>query len=103
MMVSRRQRFALRLLLGLGLLLPFVPSGTADEPVHESSGEPITFNKHIARILWENCTNCHRSGEVGPFSLLTYQDAVKREVSQGDHARSSDAALEARAEPGWLS
>jgi hypothetical protein len=43
------------------------------------AAEPeITFNKHIAPIVWKNCAGCHRPGEVGPFSLLTYKDAAKR-------------------------
>jgi mono/diheme cytochrome c family protein len=37
-----------------------------------------TYTKHIAPILWNNCAGCHRPGEIGPFSLLTYQDAAKR-------------------------
>lgn len=82
MVVSRQQRLALRLLFGLGLFSLCIPTGTAAEPESESApasiGGPITFCKHIAPILWENCTSCHRPGEVGPFSLLTYQDAVKR-------------------------
>jgi hypothetical protein len=28
--------------------------------------------------LWQNCAGCHRPGEVGPFSLLDYEDAAKR-------------------------
>ena len=44
-----------------------------DEP-----GETITFTKHIAPILWQNLRRCHRPGEVGPFSLLTYRDAARR-------------------------
>jgi hypothetical protein len=40
--------------------------------------ESPTFNKDIAPILWKNCAGCHRPGEVGPFPLLTYKDAVKR-------------------------
>ena len=40
--------------------------------------EPVTFTRHVAPILWKNCASCHRPGEVGPFSLLTYQDAAKR-------------------------
>ncbi|MDR3635950.1 MAG: redoxin family protein [Isosphaeraceae bacterium] len=39
---------------------------------------PVTFNKHVAPILWKNCAGCHRPGEVGPFPLLTYKDAAKR-------------------------
>lgn len=38
----------------------------------------ITFNKHIAPLLWKNCVACHRPGEVAPFSLLTYHDVAKR-------------------------
>jgi hypothetical protein len=39
---------------------------------------PITFTKHVAPILWNNCARCHRPGDVGPFPLLSYQDAAKR-------------------------
>lgn len=37
-----------------------------------------TFTKDVAPILFANCSNCHRPDEVGPFPLLTYQDARKR-------------------------
>jgi mono/diheme cytochrome c family protein len=37
-----------------------------------------TFNRDIAPILYRNCSNCHRPGEVAPFALLNYQDAAKR-------------------------
>jgi Flp pilus assembly protein TadD len=37
--------------------------------------QPVTFNKHVAPILFENCTGCHRPGQIAPFSLLTYADA----------------------------
>ena len=40
--------------------------------------EPVTYAKHVAPILFENCASCHRPGEVAPFSLLTYEDAKKR-------------------------
>lgn len=40
--------------------------------------EPPTFNRDVAPILYKNCANCHRDGEVAPFSLLTYQDAARR-------------------------
>ena len=43
-----------------------------------ASAASPTFNKDVAPILFQNCTNCHRPGEVGPFSLITYQDARKR-------------------------
>jgi hypothetical protein len=42
-----------------------------------AKGAP-TFNKHIAPIVFENCTSCHRPDEVAPFSLMNYQDVKKR-------------------------
>ena len=42
------------------------------------AAEPVTFSKHIAPILFEYCAPCHRPGEAGPFSLLSYGDARKR-------------------------
>ena len=41
-------------------------------------GEGPTYTKDVAPILLKNCAGCHRPGEVGPFSLLSYKDAVKR-------------------------
>jgi hypothetical protein len=40
----------------------------------------VALNKDIA-IIWSRCTSCHRPGEIGPFSLLTFDD-VKRHVRQ---------------------
>jgi len=49
------------------------PSNGTQIPIRE-----ITFNAHIAPLLWEKCANCHRPGESAPFPLLTYDDAKKR-------------------------
>ena len=40
--------------------------------------ENITYSEHIAGIIFKNCSSCHRPGEAGPFTLLTFQDAVSR-------------------------
>lgn len=40
--------------------------------------ETITYARHVAPILLAHCAECHREGEVAPFSLLTYEDAAKR-------------------------
>ena len=37
-----------------------------------------TFTKEVAPIIFGHCTSCHRPGEVGPFSLLTYRDVKPR-------------------------
>jgi mono/diheme cytochrome c family protein len=41
--------------------------------------EAVTFSRHIAPILYKNCAECHRPNQVAPFSLLTYDDAKKRD------------------------
>jgi hypothetical protein len=41
----------------------------------------VTFSKEIAPIVWNRCAPCHRPGQAGPFSLLSYAE-VKRQVVQ---------------------
>jgi peroxiredoxin len=36
----------------------------------------VTYHRDVLPILQDNCQNCHRPGEVGPFSLMTYRQAV---------------------------
>jgi len=38
----------------------------------------VTFNKDIAPLVWSHCASCHRPGDVGPFSLLSYADVRQR-------------------------
>jgi tetratricopeptide (TPR) repeat protein len=47
-------------------------------PSPSSPAEPVTFNRHVAPIVYRNCAPCHRPGEAGPFSLLSYADVRKR-------------------------
>ncbi|HLK66627.1 MAG TPA: tetratricopeptide repeat protein [Bryobacteraceae bacterium] len=56
---------------------------------------PPTFHKDIAPILYHNCAPCHRPGEAGPFSLLSYDDAKKR-------AAQIAAVTRKRYMPPWL-
>jgi hypothetical protein len=41
-------------------------------------GEPPTFHRDVEPILQRNCQDCHRPGQVAPFSLLSYDQARKR-------------------------
>lgn len=34
----------------------------------------VTYSEHVSRILQDKCVNCHRPGEIGPFSLLEYEE-----------------------------
>lgn len=36
----------------------------------------ITYHEHIAPILQETCVPCHREGQVAPFPLTSYDDAL---------------------------
>jgi thiol-disulfide isomerase/thioredoxin len=38
----------------------------------------ITYTRDIARIVQNNCIECHRAGGVGPFSLETFDSVSKR-------------------------
>jgi peroxiredoxin len=35
----------------------------------------FTYHRDVAPILQNRCQSCHRPGEVGPFSLMTYKQA----------------------------
>src|SRR4051812_29165554 len=39
---------------------------------------PPTYHREVSRILQKQCQDCHRAGQVAPFSLLTYDQARKR-------------------------
>jgi hypothetical protein len=47
---------------------------------HRENGvkENPTFAEDIAPVIFKNCSPCHRTGEAGPFPLLTYQDVLKK-------------------------
>ena len=37
-----------------------------------------TFSADIAPLIYRRCAPCHRPGQAGPFSLLTYDDVSRR-------------------------
>lgn len=66
------------------------------------SKSPTTWSADIAPILYENCASCHRPGEIGPMSLLSYEEvrpwakSIREEVANRSmppwHADSSQVA-----------
>ena len=36
----------------------------------------VNYSEHIAPIIYDNCTSCHRQGEVAPFSLTSYDEVA---------------------------
>lgn len=41
----------------------------------ESTGD-ITYSNQIARIFNKRCVECHRDGEIAPFTLTSYDDVI---------------------------
>jgi Flp pilus assembly protein TadD len=59
------------------------------------AAQPVTFNRHIAPLVFQYCSSCHRPGEAAPFPLLSYGDVRK-------HASQIVAVTERRFMPPWL-
>ena len=59
------------------------------------SAQEVTFYKEVAPIIYRSCAPCHRPGEAGPFSLLSYEDAKK-------HATQIAAVTKRGYMPPWL-
>lgn len=38
----------------------------------------VTYADDIASIIYQNCSNCHRTGEIGPFPLTNYDEVSQR-------------------------
>ncbi len=59
--------------------------------VREKSAKPtakVNYYRDVLPILQANCQECHRSGEVGPFSLMTYDQAVNWAGDIKDYTQS---------------
>jgi len=58
------------------LLLVLSPERKPETSASVAQDEPVTFNKQIVRIFQKNCQTCHHPGDIAPFSLMTYRDAL---------------------------
>ena len=66
----------------------------------KSKSTAISYTRDIAPILNSNCVQCHRDGQVAPFSLMTYDQAAHHAKQM---ARVTDEQLMPpwKAEPGY--
>lgn len=76
-----------------------VPQTEADgcliaAPAKVAASDKVTYAKHVAPILQARCQVCHRAGQIAPFTLSNYDDAVK-------HARMIKEVTEQRRMPPW--
>ena len=63
-----------------------------------------TFTRDVAPILYRNCVQCHRAGEIAPMSLLTYAEvrpwarAIRKATGEGVmppwHADATEGTFE---------
>jgi hypothetical protein len=51
--------------------------GMACNEHKEEAPDVVTYTEHVAPILYNNCTVCHRPGGSAHFSLVIYEDARK--------------------------
>ncbi|MEC8973784.1 MAG: EF-hand domain-containing protein [Verrucomicrobiota bacterium] len=79
-------------LIRTGLALAGVAALQTNAPA-AAKAKP-TFTEDIAPIIYNNCTECHRNGQVAPFTLQTYSDVKKR-------ARLITKVTENRYMPPW--
>jgi len=64
-------------------------------PGSAATAGDFSFTKDVAPIFYKRCAECHRAGEIGPMSLLTYKDARP-------WARAIREKVLERAMPPWL-
>jgi tetratricopeptide (TPR) repeat protein/mono/diheme cytochrome c family protein len=76
----------------IGCSLAFVLAYGSASPAR-AQGRP-TFTRDVAPILFSSCASCHRPGEVGGFSLLTFPEVRPR-------AAAVARAVRTRAMPPW--
>ena len=73
-----------KLMLGAPLLLAAACGGSdgdADSGGAAATGQvtaSVTFHEHVEPILQKRCQTCHHEGGIGPFSLLSYDDAFRQ-------------------------
>ncbi|MFN3199493.1 MAG: hypothetical protein ACE366_13900 [Bradymonadia bacterium] len=73
-----------RCLVLLPLLLTFGcgndDSATPAPAENAPSTEALTYYKDVKAIIDARCANCHRPGDIGPFSLTTYEEVMAFKV-----------------------
>jgi hypothetical protein len=77
-------------LLALTLALALAGAiGTSSRAQTTAGADAPTFTHDIAPILYANCVECHRAGEIAPMSLITYAEvrpwakAIQKQVANG--------------------
>ena len=84
---SRNRLFAL--VLATAIVLVAAISTNPRAQTSSQGPDAPTFARDVAPILYANCVECHRAGEIAPMSLITYAEvrpwaqAIVRQVASG--------------------
>src|SRR5262249_27006916 len=82
-------------LLGTAILAFSSTAGAQGIPSRSrGAGTVVTFNNQIVRIFQKNCQVCHHPGDIAPFSLMSYSEALP-------YARSIKQQTLSRQMPPW--
>jgi len=65
-----------------------------DRPVKPKEATKVTYAKDVAPLLQKHCQACHRPDQAAPFSLVSYDNAVR-------HARMIKEVTTQRRMPPW--
>src|SRR5437763_12046605 len=60
-----------------------------------AAAQSVTFYRDIVPVLQNNCQTCHRPGEAGPMSFLSYE-------STRPYAKAIKAAVLSKKMPPWF-
>lgn len=87
------------LLVGFGVLValavaPRLPLTFGQSASDAGRSHPVTWSKDVVPIVQQHCQGCHRPGDIGPFSLVSYDDAYRER-------RKILRAVERRVMPPW--
>lgn len=61
-----------------------------DPKERKVTSDAVTYHRDVAPILQKHCQSCHRPGDVGPFALLTYKQAVAWSADIVHYTQSKD-------------
>ena len=73
-----RLLFSLVVLIFLSSLLSNCGEVAPEKNNEKKLPDNLTFAANVAPIIFKNCTPCHRPNMAAPFSLITYNDVMRK-------------------------
>src|SRR5262244_174451 len=73
-MNMRKVRMIPVVTVSLAAICLFALPATNANSDKKPAAKNVTFTKDVAPIFFKQCAECHREGEIAPFSVLSYKD-----------------------------